>query len=357
MVLFLLVTLIPLSLDRWRNSSSKHALQNMHYSNNITIISEVSDFLTHMCNIEFARQTSKIVMWGMDTLKAGTMNDTVHHAYRDIFLAGREVWNNSTLREVLALKYLGMASVNDLEKLPPYQEAMYDMSASETVTNLPPVFVANNPNNLALVARMKDRLAWIGIQPFQFITLDKEYCLKHMDWIENHVTSTYFKNNTDRLAGHVFATLTAYRFVQLLSNLDVAQHAVYLETDATPIHGLRRKLASFYRQLLQVNPGFDLAYLGTCLGLEKLVTPVERLSANVYRAPSHPPQVRCTNAIMMSKAGAQKVMAYGPSNAPRFGIDLMFTHMINEIPLNTVWANEPLFYEENKIPRTRQLTC
>lgn len=261
-------------------------------------------------------------------------------------IVGKELWTQCSQLEVLR------------QSLPPRHDlpltgcapstSAFDLTTTESYDALPRFFVASNPNRPELMERQAQRLRHAGVADFEFIDFGNyETVRQRMDWILKHV----YKDRSmfvpqHNFQNHYFATLTAFRFIELLatSNSTAMQDAVYVETDAVPIHAFRHKFASFYRQMKRAVPRADMAMLGSCLGLESGVAAVDYLSTNV--AVRH--DTRCFNAIYMTRQTAKRVLAMG-AVGPALAIDHQFNQYMSRLKMFSVWANEPLFLEENKL--------
>lgn len=205
----------------------------------------------------------------------------------------------------------------------------------------PKIFVANNPENPTLLSRLEERMKWIG-QKYEYISFGSlDDIVVRNDWIRTYVS----KGNVFKKVGHELATLTAYQFIYFLSASPLIE-ALFLETDAVPVHGFVEKYTTFLQQLHSVMPDFDLAFLGTCLNMENGVPEQNRIAPNVLKSRT----TRCFNAVLMSAAGARKVIKFGPApSTSLFAIDHIMNGLISQIPLKVAWADRPLFYEESKM--------
>ena len=123
--------------------------------------------------------------------------------------------------------------------------------------------------------------------------------------------------------------------------------ALFLDAPFVPVFRFREKLDSFLSQVNSSTPNFDIAFLGTCPGEELNVKWEDRVSRNVYRSRAS----RCFTALLLSQKGAQKIMSHEPpSKGPRLGIQALLTALIETVPLEAVWAVEPLIYDETQLP-------
>ena len=167
-----------------------------------------------------------------------------------------------------------------------------------------------------------------------------------MDWIRQYAAADheFFKNGFNP---HNFAELTAFHFLDTLAHSNHTR-AVYLETDAVPVFGFRHKFTGFLRQLEAVMPVYDIAFLGTCCDLEKHVRLYDAISPNIHLSRG----TRCFNAVLITREAARRVLAHGALSTRNslWAIDHLFIVYIQDLPLHSLWASEPLFYEESKIP-------
>jgi hypothetical protein len=265
---------------------------------------------------------------------------------KDTTIVGLEAWLPSTLREIYNVHGGGV----DATQLPPLHKHPFDLSVHSDRLDVP-VFVAHNPKNPELVKRMTARMAFVGLS-FEWIDFGNlSTVVERAPWIEKHVSREPFNMTASGFDYHLLATFTAFEFIERVSKSPL-QSAVYLETDAVPVFGFRIKLNTFLRQLHGIV--YDIAWLGTCFNLDAQTPPQQFVSPNVAFVPS----TRCFNAVILTQAGARKIMGAGAStNAAYFAVDHIFNALIKDIPLQVAWAHEPLIYEESKIPLSNKFTC
>ncbi|KAJ3342647.1 hypothetical protein HDU93_001627 [Gonapodya sp. JEL0774] len=265
---------------------------------------------------------------------------------------GLEIWTPSVLRDLYTDR--NGAHPSNVYDLPALDRYPFDIAEPVDERRLPYVYAAANPSNKSLMERFRRRLEWNGFR-YEWVDFGwREDVIRRKDWIKKYVTTDDIPTDVDTFTPHDLASLTPYDVFEKMIAHPTRTHALYLETDAVPVHGLRRKLASIMRQLESVAPDWDMVYLGTCHGLETKEMKQEYLvSPNLAAMP----RARCYNAVLISKACAQKVMDYGAQENLPFPIDDKFDFLIKQIPLKSFWAQHPLFYEESKQEARNMFLC
>jgi hypothetical protein len=283
-------------------------------------------------------------IFNAEQVKAAFLNSPV-------VIVGLEAWTSGSLREV-HVTYGNTSSSEyliQLQALPHFDQNFYDVLGepfeNDADRSWPIFYLARNPTNTDLEIRMLNRIFWMHVSGYQFVHFGGfDDIVARQDWIRKFVSKDHdFAGEHDP---HDFATLTAFQFLENLANSNLS-HAVYMETDAVPVFNFGRKFSSFLRQLHFTLPLFDLALLGTCLGLEQKASAGQAVASNVHLMAG----TRCFNAVLISRSTARRILAYGAlgkEDIPDYSIDHAFNHYIRVLSLTTVWASAPLFHEESK---------
>ena len=306
----------------------------------------VEQIWTRMCN----SSTNKD--WNSGEIISTLLRRPVDNKFESI-IVGLETWNFVTLEEIMPLLPTWY--------LPPAPSTYHTYAVDQEEAYQWPIFyIAANPSDPDMEERMKKRLQWIGNPEHVWTNFgNTEDDIRHnMDWINRYVARDHdwLKNG---FGPHDLANINGMKFFFDFANSNTHHtHALYLETDAIPVSGFRLKFAAFLNQLNSSQPHFDLAFLGTCCDLE-LSEGVAASSQAVAPNVDLHPGTRCFNAVLVSRSAAVKVIKRGaltPDERENFiAIDFIFNHYIPILKLVTVWANGPLFYEENKI--SKKIMC
>ncbi|KXS09611.1 hypothetical protein M427DRAFT_38667 [Gonapodya prolifera JEL478] len=265
---------------------------------------------------------------------------------------GLEIWLPSVLRDLYTDG--NGAHPENVGSLPAIDRYPYDVAEPVDSRRLPFVYAAANPSNASLMQRFRKRLE---LNDFRYEWVDfgwREDVIRRQDWIRKYVSTQEIPTGKDTFTPHDLASITPFDVFEKLVNHPTMKHSMYLETDAVPVHGLQRKLASIMRQLEAVAPDWDVVFLGTCHGLEhKEVRQEMMVSPNLASVP----RARCFNAVLISKECARKVLEYGARDDLPFSVDDKFDELIKRIPLRSLWAQHPLFYEESKQEARNMFLC
>ena len=142
----------------------------------------------------------------------------------------------------------------------------------------------------------------------------------------------------------MLSTLTAFRFLEQLAS-STAPYGLYLEDDARPVIQFWDKFAVFMQHMEARDPDWEMAYLGTCLGIHgQLTMPHD----DPYHHAMPQPNTRCFNAVLVRASAAKRILDRGSITWEYVPIDHLLNQVIVQLQLKNYWAQPPLFYEESK---------